>query len=57
MRYLTLDHETALPAARNDPAGLIRGQDRMVIDEIQRAPGLLPAIKKTSTRIVVPDVS
>ena len=46
MRYLTLDDETALLAARNDPAGLIRGQDRMVIDEIQRAPGLLPAIKK-----------
>ena len=47
MRYLTLDDETVLLAARNDPAGLIRGQDRIVIDEIQRAPGLLPAIKKS----------
>ena len=36
-----------LEAARSDPAGFIRGLDRAIIDEIQRAPDLLLAIKKT----------
>ncbi|MFO1079568.1 MAG: ATP-binding protein [Reyranellaceae bacterium] len=45
--YLTLDDLTVLEAARSDPAGFIRGQDRATIDEIQRAPDLLLAIKKT----------
>ncbi len=47
MRYLTLDDELTLLAAREDPAGLIRSLDRAVIDEIQRAPQLLLAIKKS----------
>lgn len=47
MRYLTLDDNVTLLAAREDPAGLIRNLDRAVIDEIQRAPELLPAIKKS----------
>jgi len=47
MRYLTLDDELTLLAAREDPVGLIRGLDRAVIDEIQRAPQLLLAIKKS----------
>lgn len=47
LRYLTLDDDLTLLAAREDPVGLIRGLDRAVIDEIQRAPQLLPAIKKT----------
>lgn len=47
MRYLTLDDELTLLAAREDPVGLIRSLDRAVIDEIQRAPQLLLAIKKT----------
>ena len=47
MRYLTLDDELTLLAAREDPVGMIRGLDRAVIDEIQRAPQLLLAIKKT----------
>ena len=47
MRYLTLDDDVTLLAAREDPAGLIRSLDRAVIDEIQRAPELLPAIKKS----------
>jgi len=34
-------------AAQSDPAGFIRGLDRAIIDEIQRAPDLLLAIKKT----------
>ncbi len=45
--YLTLDDETVFEAARYDPMGFIRGLDRAVIDEVQRAPQLLPAIKKS----------
>ncbi|EJB01867.1 putative ATPase (AAA+ superfamily) [Rhizobium leguminosarum bv. trifolii WSM597] len=45
--YITLDDQTVLAAAQSDPAGFIRGLDRVVIDEIQRAPDLLLAIKKT----------
>lgn len=45
--YITLDDQTALDAAQSDPAGFIRGLDKAIIDEIQRAPDLLLAIKKT----------
>lgn len=45
--YITLDDQTVLEAAQADPAGFIRGLDRAIIDEIQRAPDLLLAIKKT----------
>lgn len=45
--YSTLDDQTVLAAAQSDPAGFIRGLDRAIIDEIQRAPDLLLAIKKT----------
>ncbi len=45
--YITLDDQTVLHAARSDPAGFIRGLDKAIIDEIQRAPELLLAIKKT----------
>jgi predicted AAA+ superfamily ATPase len=45
--YITLDDQTNLEAARNDPAGFIRGLDRVTIDEVQRAPDLLLAIKKS----------
>jgi predicted AAA+ superfamily ATPase len=45
--YITLDDQTTLDAARSDPVGFIRGLDRAIIDEIQRAPDLLLAIKKT----------
>lgn len=43
--FFTLDEATALAAANNDPVGFLRGLDRAVIDEIQRAPDLLLAIK------------
>ncbi|NBT53848.1 MAG: ATP-binding protein [Betaproteobacteria bacterium] len=46
-RYLTLDDELTLLSAREDPIGMIRSLDRAVIDEIQRAPQLLLAIKKS----------
>jgi predicted AAA+ superfamily ATPase len=45
--YITLDDQTTLDAARSDPVGFIRGLDRTIIDEVQRAPDLLLAIKKT----------
>ncbi|MDA8125846.1 MAG: ATP-binding protein [Deltaproteobacteria bacterium] len=47
LRYLTLDDELTLLSAREDPVGMIRSIDRAVIDEIQRAPQLLLAIKKS----------
>lgn len=47
LRYITMDDELSLLAAREDPAGIIRNLDRAVIDEIQRAPQLLLAIKKS----------
>lgn len=47
LHYLTLDDELTLLSAREDPVGMIRNLDRAVIDEIQRAPQLLLAIKKT----------
>lgn len=47
LRYLTLDDELTLLSAREDPVGMIRSLDRAVIDEIQRVPQLLLAIKKS----------
>jgi uncharacterized protein len=46
-RYLTLDDPLTLQSARTDPVGLIRSLDHVTIDEIQRAPELLLAIKKS----------
>lgn len=43
--FLTLDDATVLQSAVDDPVGFVRGLDRAVIDEIQRAPDLLLAIK------------
>ena len=45
--YYTLDDETVLSAATGDPVGFIRSIDTAIIDEVQRAPGLLRSIKKT----------
>lgn len=45
--FLTLDDATVLQSALEDPVGFVRGLDRAVIDEIQRAPDLLLSIKKT----------
>ncbi len=45
--YVTLDDQTTLDAARTDPVGFVRELDKAVIDEIQRAPELLLAIKKS----------
>ena len=43
--FLTLDDATVLRSAIDDPTGFVRGLDRAVIDEAQRAPALLLAIK------------
>jgi uncharacterized protein len=48
--YLTLDDANVLGAARADPIGFVRGLDRAVIDEIQRAPELMLAIKASVDR-------
>ena len=45
--YVTLDDDTVLEGAREDPAGFMRGLDRSTIDEVQRAPELLRAIKRS----------
>jgi len=45
--YITLDDDTQFAAARADPAGFLRGVERAIIDEIQRAPELLRAIKRS----------
>lgn len=45
--YLTLDDPATLAAAQSDPAGFVRGLKRAVIDEVQRAPDLLLAIKES----------
>ncbi len=45
-RYLTLDDATVLAAATEDPVGFLSGLDGpVVLDEVQHAPGLFPAIK------------
>ncbi|ANL31993.1 P-loop NTPase domain-containing protein (plasmid) [Rhizobium phaseoli] len=48
MEYYTLDNATTLDAARQDPVGFVRRIDRAIIDEIQRAPELLLAIKESA---------
>ena len=45
--YVTLDDDTVLAGVRSDPVGFLRGLDRAVIDEVQRAPELLRAIKRS----------
>lgn len=45
--YLTLDDGTTLAAALADPTGFLRRLDTVAIDEIQRAPDLLRAIKRS----------
>lgn len=45
--YRTLDDSTLLQAAKNDPQGFVKlSKGTMIIDEIQRVPELITAIKK-----------
>jgi predicted AAA+ superfamily ATPase len=49
--YITLDDATQLAAASSDAYGFLAGLgDRSVIDEVQKAPGLFPAIKMSVDR-------
>jgi len=44
-RYITLDDFDALDAARRDPSALWAGASGLVLDEVQKAPGVLSAVK------------
>ena len=44
--YISFDDKTLLDAARNDPVGFVQGlPEPVILDEIQRVPELMPAIK------------
>jgi predicted AAA+ superfamily ATPase len=45
--YITRDDDTVLESIRNDPSGFVRGLDMAIVDEVQRVPDLLRAIKKS----------
>jgi hypothetical protein len=48
--YVTLDDLGQLEAARRDPESFVQGEGDMTIDEVQRCPELLLAIKATVDR-------
>ena len=50
MEYVTLDDQSVLASIESDPRGYIRslGSRRVVLDEFQYAPGLIPAVKEAS---------
>lgn len=49
-RYLTLDDPAQLAAARSDPAAFVRTELPLTIDEAQKCPELLTAIKREVDR-------
>ena len=49
-RYRTLDDFDVRDSARRDPEALLGGEDPLTLDEIQREPGLLPAVKRAIDR-------
>ncbi|MCX8005354.1 MAG: ATP-binding protein [Burkholderiaceae bacterium] len=49
-RYRSLDDLDALDAARRDPEALIGGDGAVTLDEVQRAPELLHAVKRAIDR-------
>ena len=49
-RFLTLDDLDVLDAARRDPAALVGGAQPVTLDEVQRAPDLLHAVKRAIDR-------
>ena len=53
MGYISLDNPAALASAENDPRGFVQalGERRVVLDEFQYAPGLIPAIKEASDKL------
>ena len=53
MDYITLDDQAILASVKTDPHGFIRslGVRKVVLDEFQYAPDLIPAIKEISDRL------
>ena len=53
MEYITLDDQSVLASAQNDPHGFVRslGRRSAVLDEFQYAPTLIAAIKETSDNL------
>ncbi|MEH6548830.1 MAG: DUF4143 domain-containing protein [Pseudomonadales bacterium] len=53
MGYITLDDQATLASAESDPHGFVRslGSKRVVLDEFQYAPSLIPAIKEASDKL------
>ncbi len=49
-RFLSLDDMDVLDAARRDPEALVGGEQPVTLDEVQRAPELLTAIKRAIDR-------
>jgi len=49
-RYHTMDDFDVLAQVRRDPEALWAGSDRVVLDEVQKAPGLLLAVKRVVDR-------
>lgn len=49
-RYVSLDDFGALDAARHDPLVLVGGKTPVTLDEVQRAPDLLAAVKREIDR-------
>lgn len=49
-RYATLDDLDVLDAARRDPEALVGGSGAVTLDEVQREPGLLAAVKRAIDR-------
>jgi hypothetical protein len=45
--YLTLDDLEILDRSRREPDALVRSADRMTLDEVQRSPDLLLAVKRS----------
>jgi predicted AAA+ superfamily ATPase len=53
-RFRTLDDLATLEAARRDPEALVAGDEPLTLDEVQRSPDLLLAIKREVDRRRVP---
>ncbi|HVC19034.1 MAG TPA: ATP-binding protein [Vicinamibacterales bacterium] len=49
-RYVSLDDFDTMDAARRDPEALLGGQQPVTLDEVQREPGLLRAVKRAIDR-------
>jgi hypothetical protein len=49
-RYHSLDDFDVLDAARRDPEALVGGAEPVTLDEVQREPGLLSAVKRAIDR-------